>query len=85
MTGAPGRKTSGEVAYGPIVLYSLMYNKIGFVDDVFGVNDKGRVEALHAIARGEGNAPVEGPEVFEKLTMMFLENAARKEGKYSLR
>lgn len=84
MTGAPGRKTSGEAAYGPVVVYHLMYNKLGFVDDVVGVYDKGGIEALHAIARGEGSATVEGPGVFEKLTTIFLKRAAGKEGQYTL-
>ena len=85
MAGAPGRKTSGEVAYGPIVVYNMMYNKLGFVDDVVGVYDKGRTEALHAIARGEGDAAVEGSAVFERLTTMFLESATKEGGKYHLK
>ena len=85
MSGAPGRKTSGEVAYGPIVVYNLMHNNLRFVDDVVGIHDKGRIEALHAIARGEGDAALEGSAVFEKLTAMFLQGPAKGEGKYDLR
>jgi len=85
MAGAPGQKTSGEVAYGPVVVYNLMHNKLGFVDDVVGVYDKGRTQALHAVARGEGDAAVEGPAVFERLTTMFLDSTATEGGKYSLK
>ena len=84
MAGAPGQKTSGEAAYGPVVVYNLMYNKLRLVDDVVGVHDKGRIEALHAIARGEGEADAEGPEAFDRLTAMFLENATMVEGRYRL-
>jgi hypothetical protein len=85
MAGAPGRKTSGEVAYGPIVVYNLMHNNLRFVDDVVGIHDKDRIEALHAVARGEGDAALEGPAVFEKLTAMFLKGSATGEGKFDLR
>jgi hypothetical protein len=85
MAGAPGRKTSGEVAYGPVVVYNLMHNKLGFVDDVVGVYDKGLIEGLHAIAKGGGDATVEGPAVFERLTTMFLESTTNEGGKYHLK
>jgi hypothetical protein len=84
MSGAPSRKTSGEVAYGPVVVYNLMYNKLKLVEDVVGVYDKGGIETLQAIASGERDAAIEGSAVFEKLTTAFLESATREDGKYRL-
>jgi hypothetical protein len=82
MAGAPDRKTSGGVAYGPVVVYNMMVNKLRFIDDVVRVSDEGSIETLHAIARCEEDAAVEGPEVFEKLTAMFLGSATKGGGRY---
>ena len=82
MAGAPGRKTSGEIAYGPIVIYNMMHNKLKFTDDVVGRQDKDNIGHLHAIARGEGAATLEGADVFEKLTALFLKNKAKDGGIY---
>ena len=82
MAGAPGRKTSGEIAYGPIVIYNMMHNKLKFTDDVVGRQDKDNIGHLHAIAKGEGAATLEGADVFEKLTALFLKNKAKDGGIY---
>jgi hypothetical protein len=82
MSGALGRKTSGEVAYGPVVVYNMMYNRLGLVDDAVGGYDKSRTQALHAIARGERDAAAEGPAVFERLAAMFLASTAAEGGIY---
>ena len=84
MAGALDRKTSGEVAYGPVLVYNMMYNKLSLTDDVVGVRDTDKIETLHAISRGEGDAGVEGPEVFNKLTAIYLESATRSGGIYRL-
>ena len=85
MAGAAHTKTSGEAAYGPIIVYNMMHNKLRYVDELIGVNDKARIEALHAIVRGDMDAALEGPAVFEKMTTMFLERAATEEGRFQLR
>lgn len=82
MAGVPGRKTSGEVAFGPIVVYNMMTNKLGLIEGPVGVSDKSGIQGLHAMAGGEGSAAVEGPEVFKKLTAMFLQGSARDGGVY---
>lgn len=82
LAGALFRKTSGEVAYGPVLVYNMMHNKLMFTDDAVSVRDKGQIETLHAMARGEGDAGVEGAAVFEKLTAMFLGSATKGGGLY---
>ena len=85
MAGKPGRKTSGEVTYSPVVIYSMMHNKLMLLDDAIGVRDKGNAETLHAVARGGKNAAVEGPEVFERLMQMFLRSAREENTVYRLK
>lgn len=82
LAGALFRKTSGEVAYGPILVYNMMHNKLMLTDDVVGVRDKDKIETLHSKAGGEGDAGVEGPAVFEKLTAMFLGRTTKGGGLY---
>ena len=85
LAGAPGRKTSGEVAYGPIVIYNMMHNALKYTDDVVGRYDKDNIGHLHAIAQGEGAAVLEGADVFEKLTALFLKDKTRDGGIYRLK
>jgi hypothetical protein len=85
MTGAPGRKTSRELVYRPVVLYNMMYNKIRLVDHAVGVRDIGQIETLHAIAKGEMDAAVEGPAVFKQLTSLFLRSATTNGGIYRIK
>jgi len=82
LAGALSRKTSGEVAYGPILVYNMMHNKLMLTDDVVGIRDKDKIETLHANIRGEGGAGVEGPAVFEKLAAMFLGRTIKNGGLY---
>ena len=84
MAGAPGRKTSGEVAYGPIVVYNMMHNELKFTDDVVGRHDKDNIKHLHAIVQGEGAAVLEGADVFEKLAALFLKDKTKDGGIYRL-
>ena len=90
MAGAPGRKTSGEIAYGPIVIYNMMHNKLKFADGIVSRHDKDNIGHLHAIARGEGDATLEGATilegagVFEKLTALFLNSKTKDGGTYRL-
>lgn len=85
MIGKPGRKTSGDVVYSPVVVYNMMHNKLILVDQVVSARRKDNVETLHATARGEKDATVDGADVFERLTVMFLESAKEDGAKYRLK
>ncbi|MCG6908902.1 MAG: hypothetical protein LJE94_02120 [Deltaproteobacteria bacterium] len=82
MVGRKDKKTSGEEAYGPVVIYNLMVNQLKLVDDPVGVYDKGKMEELHLVARGEREAPFEGAAVFEELAARFLKKEPQVDGLY---
>ncbi|MBW1890805.1 MAG: hypothetical protein JRI93_09830 [Deltaproteobacteria bacterium] len=85
MAGAPGRKTSGETAYGPVVIYNSMYNALKFTGEMVGIYDKVRIEHLHRVAKGEQTAPSEGAEVFGELTALFLKREQQEGDIYRLK
>jgi hypothetical protein len=60
-------KESGEVLYGPLVVYSLIENEIKLIDEPIGSFDKGRIEYFQSIVSGDRKASLEGVEVFEYL------------------
>ena len=60
-------RESGEVLYGPIVVYSLIENEINLIDERIGSFDKGKIEDFQSIVSGNQEASKEGAEVFEYL------------------
>ncbi len=65
--GAFETRESGEVLYGPIVVYSLMENEIKLIDERIGSFDKRKIEYFQSIVSGNQKASKEGAEVFEYL------------------
>lgn len=65
--GALTRKKSGELVFGPIVIYSIIHNFIKLIDDQIGSFDKERIELMHRIATGDEKASIEGHHVFQYL------------------
>lgn len=65
--GASETKESGEVLYGPIVVYSLIENEIKLIDERIGSFDKGKIEYFQSIVSGDREAIKAGAEVFEYL------------------
>ena len=60
-------KESGEILYGPIVIYSLIENEIKLIDQQIGSFDKKNLEYFQSIVSGNQKAPKEGAEVFAYL------------------
>jgi len=67
MFGKLSRKESGEVVFGPMVIYSLIHNRLCFIDQAAGSFDKEKLEFVHKVATGKETATMEGPDVFEYL------------------
>ncbi|MDL1967528.1 MAG: hypothetical protein LWW97_03020 [Deltaproteobacteria bacterium] len=63
--GALTKKESGEVMFGPVVIYSTTNNYLKLVDEQIGSLDKAKIELMHHIAVGKEDAPFEGPLVFQ--------------------
>jgi hypothetical protein len=71
-------KESGEVLYGPIVVYSLIENEIKLVDERIGSFDKEKIGQFQSIATGNQKAFKEGAQVFEYLRKAAVRKAYRR-------
>ncbi|MDL1963690.1 MAG: hypothetical protein LWW98_04990 [Deltaproteobacteria bacterium] len=65
--GSLTKKESGEVMFGPVVIYSTTNNYLKLIDKQIGSLDKAKIELMHHIAVGKEAAPFEGPLVFQYL------------------
>ncbi|MGD2271756.1 MAG: hypothetical protein PVI06_15245 [Desulfobacterales bacterium] len=65
--GAAEIKESGEVLYGPIVVYSLIENEIKLIGEPIGSFDKKKIEYFQSVVSGDQEAFKAGAEVFEYL------------------
>jgi hypothetical protein len=66
-------KAGGEVLYGPMIIYSLIYGSLKLIEDQVSSFDKTKIELIQQIAAGKQKAAAEGPDVFE-----YLKNAVLK-------
>jgi hypothetical protein len=65
--GALTKKESGEIIFGPMVIYSIIHNTLKLIDQQIGSFDKGKMEFIHQVASGKEGADAEGPDVFQYL------------------
>ncbi len=70
--GALTKKESGEIMFGPIVIYNMIHNYIKLIDDKIGSFDKEKIEYMHEVASGKEKASGEGAYVFEYLKKAVL-------------
>ncbi len=71
--GARTKSPKGEVCYGPVVVFSLIYNTLKLSDDQIGSFDKEKITAFHDIASGKTDAAAEGGAVFEYLKKAVMQ------------
>ena len=65
--GALSKAKTGEVMFGPILIYSKVHNTLKLIDDLIGNYDKGKIELFKQIAAGKIPASLEDEKVFEFL------------------
>jgi len=65
--GPTARKASGEVVFGPMVVYSMIHNLLSLIDRPVGSYDKEKIEFVHQVAAGKEAADVQGADVFHHL------------------
>ena len=65
--GAVTEKEGGEIFFGPVVVFSLINNSLGMLEEEISSLDKAKIEFFQQIAGGEEKATVEGKEVFRFL------------------
>ena len=76
--GALTRKKNGTVFYGPVIIYSIIYNKIKFIDEQINISDKNKVELVHHVASGKQRATMEGSDVFVHLKQTVIKKMPEK-------
>jgi tRNA uridine 5-carbamoylmethylation protein Kti12 len=70
--GALRQKESGEVLFGPMVLYSMMHNSLKLIEQQTGSFDREKIEFIQDVVTGKTQASSEGPLVFEYLKKTAL-------------
>lgn len=61
------KKDSGEMVFGPAVIYSLAYNTLKLIEKKIGSFDKGGMEYFKQVIAQDQEALKEGPDVFQYL------------------
>jgi hypothetical protein len=70
--GALTQKQSGEVLFGPMVLYSIIHNSLKLIETQAGSYDREKIEFIQNVASGKEQASSEGPLVFDYLKKTAL-------------
>ena len=65
-------RTSGELALGPLVIYSRIHDTLTCLEGPLGSRDKERFDRLKAVAAGEADAAASGAAVFELMKSKIL-------------
>ena len=71
ITGESELKTSGEVLFGPMVIYSMIHNTIKLIEMQISSFDKEKIEFVHRVASGKEDASADGPHVFHFLRKLI--------------
>jgi len=61
------KKESGEMVFGPVVIYSLAYNTLKLIEKKIGSFNKEEMEYFKEVIEEKQEAPKEGPDVFQYL------------------
>lgn len=72
IVGALTQKQSGEVFFGPMVLYSIIHNSLKLIESQTGSFDREKIEFIQKVAAGKEQASSQGPLVFQYLKSTAL-------------
>jgi len=75
IVGALTQEQSGEVFFGPMVLYSIIHNTIKLIDQRIVSFDRGKIEFVQQVAAGKEQASSEGPYVFQYLKEIAIQHS----------
>lgn len=68
------KKSSGEIQFGPMILFSLMRNRLTLVEKPLSSSDKAGLKRLQQIGKGDAMGDINGEMVFESLKGSVLAN-----------
>ncbi len=74
--GHLAKKESGEIVFGPAVIYSLAYNTLKLIEKKIGSFDKGEMEYFKQVVAENQEASKEGADVFQ-----YLKEAVVRKGR----
>jgi hypothetical protein len=72
IVGALTKKESGEIVFGPIVIYSIIHNTLKLIDQQISSFDKEKMEFVHRVSSEKEKADAEGSDVFQYLKEMSV-------------
>ncbi len=72
IVGVLAQKQSGEVLFGPMVLYSIIHNTLKLIEQQAGSFDREKIEFIQQVAAGKEQASSEGSLVFQYLKKTAL-------------
>jgi len=72
IVGALTQKQSGEILFGPMVLYSIIHNSLKLIEQQTGSFDREKIEFIQKVASGKEQASSEGSLVFQYLKKTAL-------------
>jgi hypothetical protein len=72
IVGALAQKQSGEIFFGPMVLYSIIHNSLKLIEQQTGSFDREKIEFIQEVASGKEQASSEGSLVFQYLKKTAL-------------
>jgi hypothetical protein len=70
--GSVGERPGGGTTFGPLVMFSLVYSTLTYLETPLSSLDKGRFDALKSVASGESEASASGPAVFDLMRSKVL-------------
>ncbi len=73
--GISVKKESGEIVFGPAVIYSLAYNTLKLIEKKIGSFDKGEMEYFNQVIAKKQEASKEGADVFKYLKEVVVEKS----------
>jgi len=75
IVGALTQEQSGEVFFGPMVLYSIIHNSLKLIETQAGSFDREKLEFIQKVASGKEQASSEGPYVFQYLKEIAIQRS----------
>jgi hypothetical protein len=70
--GAVHKPRAGEILFGPLVMYNLMYNNLKYLKKEISSMNKEALQYYEQVAKSEADADIEGEYVFAELKQEIL-------------
>ncbi len=65
--GSESKNDTGQTLFGPVVMYSMVNNRLRIIEEEMNINDRDAIELYNRIASKEEEHTIEGTAVFQYL------------------